>query len=52
MSVATIIPWVVGFLGLALGGFISDYLFKLTGKQMFSRKADALDGDARGFGIE
>ncbi|MCY8012078.1 MFS transporter [Bacillus haynesii] len=39
MSVATIIPWVVGFLGLALGGFISDYLFKLTGKQMFSRKA-------------
>ncbi|MCZ0069491.1 MFS transporter [Bacillus sonorensis] len=39
MSIATIIPWVVGFIGLALGGFISDYIFKVTGKQMFSRKA-------------
>ncbi|MEC1537638.1 MFS transporter [Bacillus sonorensis] len=39
MSIATIIPWVVGFIGLALGGFISDYIFKVTGKQLFSRKA-------------
>lgn len=39
MSIATIIPWVVGFIGLALGGFISDYIFSITGKQMFSRKA-------------
>lgn len=39
MSIATIIPWVVGFIGLALGGFISDYIFRITGKEMFSRKA-------------
>ncbi|MEK5097085.1 MFS transporter [Bacillus sp. FSL W8-0848] len=39
MSIATIIPWVVGFIGLALGGFISDYIFSIMGKQMFSRKA-------------
>ncbi|WFA06590.1 MFS transporter [Bacillus sp. HSf4] len=39
MSIATVIPWIVGFIGLALGGFISDYIFRITGRQMFSRKA-------------
>ena len=38
MSIATVIPWVLGFLGLALGGFISDFVFKKTGRMMFSRK--------------
>ena len=38
MSIATVIPWLLGFLGLALGGFISDYVFKKTGRMMFSRK--------------
>ena len=38
MSIATVIPWLLGFLGLALGGFISDFVFKKTGRMMFSRK--------------
>lgn len=38
MSIATVIPWLLGFLGLALGGFISDFVFKKTGRVMFSRK--------------
>ena len=38
MSIATVIPWLLGFLGLALGGFISYFVFKKTGRMMFSRK--------------
>lgn len=38
MSLTTIIPWVVGFLGLALGGFVSDKILKITGRVLFSRK--------------
>lgn len=38
MSLTTIIPWVVGFLGLALGGFVSDKILKITGRILFSRK--------------
>ncbi|MDU7472725.1 MAG: MFS transporter [Paenibacillus macerans] len=38
MSFATMIPWTVGFLGFALGGFIIDFLYKKTGNAMFSRK--------------
>lgn len=38
MSIATVIPWLLGFLGLALGGFISDFVFKKTGRMMYSRK--------------
>ena len=38
MSMTTVIPWVVGFVGLALGGLISDKIFKVTGKLLLSRK--------------
>jgi sugar phosphate permease len=38
MSIATVIPWVLGFVGLASGGFLSDWLFKVTGKALLARK--------------
>lgn len=38
MSMTTVIPWIVGFVGLALGGLISDKIFKITGKLLLSRK--------------
>lgn len=38
MSLTTMIPWILGFIGLAAGGFISDKVFRMTGKLLFSRK--------------
>lgn len=38
MSIANTLPWVVGAIGLALGGFLTDYIFKVTKKLLFSRK--------------
>ncbi|MCM3537907.1 MFS transporter [Priestia endophytica] len=38
MSIVTIIPWLVGAIGLLAGGFLSDYIYKKTKKLMFSRK--------------
>jgi MFS transporter, ACS family, hexuronate transporter len=38
MSIATVIPWLLGSIGLAAGGFISDLILRLTGKPLFSRK--------------
>lgn len=38
MSLATVIPWMVGFVGLASGGFVSDFLYRLTGNAVFARK--------------
>ena len=38
MSLTTMIPWIVGFLGLAAGGIISDRVFRATGRLLFSRK--------------
>jgi MFS transporter, ACS family, hexuronate transporter len=38
MSLATVVPWLVGTVGLALGGMISDAIFRWTGKLMLSRK--------------
>jgi len=40
MSVITIIPWIVGFIGLASGGFVSDLVFKKFARKgvLFSRK--------------
>ncbi|OON39674.1 MFS transporter [Izhakiella australiensis] len=38
MSLTTVIPWIVGFVGLALGGWISDKIFNITGKLLMSRK--------------
>lgn len=40
MSLVTVIPWVLGFIGLALGGIVSDWVYKrFAGKGvLFSRK--------------
>lgn len=40
MSVVTVIPWILGFIGLAAGGMISDYVYKKTAGKgvLFSRK--------------
>lgn len=38
MSITTVIPWIIGFIGLALGGWISDLVLKITGKLLLSRK--------------
>jgi len=38
MSLVNSIPWILGFIGLAAGGFISDSIFKMTGNALFSRK--------------
>lgn len=38
MSLTTMIPWIVGFIGLALGGYISDKIFNITGRLLLSRK--------------
>lgn len=38
MSIATVIPWLMGCVGLALGGFLSDFVYRKTGRIMFSRK--------------
>jgi ACS family hexuronate transporter-like MFS transporter len=38
MSIVTMIPWLIGVIGQAGGGFISDYLYQKTGNLMRSRK--------------
>lgn len=38
MSFATVIPWLLGSVGLAAGGFVSDGILRLTGKPLLSRK--------------
>ncbi|EJL39096.1 MFS transporter [Brevibacillus agri] len=40
MSIITVIPWVLGFVGLALGGFVSDFFLKrfVNKGVLFSRK--------------
>ncbi|WP_419881973.1 MFS transporter [Peribacillus sp. B-H-3] len=40
MSIITVIPWIFGFIGLAAGGFVSDYVFKKFARKgvLFSRK--------------
>ncbi|MCS0670605.1 MFS transporter [Cytobacillus firmus] len=40
MSIVTVIPWVLGFIGLALGGFVSDFFSKKFANKgvLFSRK--------------
>ncbi|VBB09621.1 Hypothetical protein LUCI_4916 [Lucifera butyrica] len=44
MSIVTVLPWITGFIGLAAGGFISDFIFKKTGNLMFSRKLILVTG--------
>ncbi len=38
MSIATVLPWVLGFCGLAAGGAVSDGIFRRTGQALFARK--------------
>lgn len=38
MSLANVIPWLVGFLGLIIGGFVSDALYRTTGRPLLARK--------------
>ncbi len=40
MSIITVIPWIFGFIGLALGGFVSDFFYKKFAQKgvLFSRK--------------
>jgi len=38
MSIATVLPWVLGFCGLAAGGAVSDAVFRRTGNALFARK--------------
>jgi ACS family hexuronate transporter-like MFS transporter len=38
MSIATVLPWLLGFIGLALGGRITDFVLHRTGRALFARK--------------
>lgn len=38
MSLLSVIPWLVGFTGLAGGGFLTDYIYRLTGRAVYARK--------------
>lgn len=38
MSIATIVPWLVGTVGLGAGGVVSDAIFRWTGNLMLSRR--------------
>jgi MFS transporter, ACS family, hexuronate transporter len=38
MSFATTIPWLVGFVGLVVGGPVCDLIFRLTGNAVLARK--------------
>jgi MFS family permease len=38
MGVVNVIPWLVGFVGLALSGFVCDLIYRRTGRALFSRK--------------
>jgi ACS family hexuronate transporter-like MFS transporter len=38
MGVVNVIPWLVGFIGLASGGFVCDRIYRATGRPLFARK--------------
>lgn len=38
MSLASVLPWVLGFVGLALSGILSDAIFRRTGRALQARK--------------
>ncbi len=38
MGVVSVIPWALGFIGLAAGGWVCDLVFRRTGDALFSRK--------------
>ncbi|MFL9961883.1 MFS transporter [Paraburkholderia sediminicola] len=44
MSIVNVIPWVLGFAGIALGGLTSDMIFRWTGNALKSRKIVIVGG--------
>jgi MFS transporter, ACS family, hexuronate transporter len=38
MSLVTVIPWILGCVGLLLSGFTTDFIYRRTGNALFSRK--------------
>lgn len=38
MALVSVIPWVIGFIGLASGGFLCDLIYRITGRALFARK--------------
>ena len=44
MSFVSAIPWLLGFIGLAGGGMVSDGLYRLTGDAVLSRKLVLVGG--------
>ncbi len=44
MSIVTMIPWLIGFIGMAGGGFASDYLYQKLRDLMLSRKLVIVTG--------
>lgn len=44
MSIANVLPWLLGFVGLVSGGFISDHIYKITHNLLFSRKVVIVTG--------
>ena len=38
MGVVNAIPWLIGFIGLASGGFVGDAIYRRTGDALFARK--------------
>jgi MFS transporter, ACS family, hexuronate transporter len=38
MSFMNVIPWLLGFIGLCISGWVCDFLFRKTGDALFSRK--------------
>ena len=38
MSLVTVIPWILGCMGLIGGGFLTDVIYRRTGNALFSRK--------------
>lgn len=44
MGLVTSIPWTLGFFGLLASGFVVDFIFKRTGRALFSAKAVLVAG--------
>jgi D-galactonate transporter len=38
MSIATVIPWLLGSVGLAAGGFVTDLILRITGRPLLARR--------------
>jgi len=38
ISIVTVIPWVIGAVGMVLGGLCSDFIYRLTGNALLSRR--------------